>query len=108
MALKLKDHAHVRGYIGLLLICKLGNSFISAVGSLYLLELGYSQSTFAAMEVIHLPLELYFGYLSGVLGKTKQMTQFIRIISLQHIAVISVDCIGYNIYRICEPRRAKQ
>lgn len=56
LALQLKDHSHVRRYIGLLLIIKLGNSFLSAVGFLYLMELGYSQSTFAAMEIIHLPL----------------------------------------------------
>lgn len=56
LALQLKDNLNIRHYINLLLVCKLGNSFLSAVGSLYLLELGYSQSTFAAMEVVHLPL----------------------------------------------------
>ena len=56
LAFRLKDHKHVKTYMTILLFIKLGSSFLNSIGPLYLLELGYTQSTFAAMEVVHLPL----------------------------------------------------
>lgn len=106
LAWKLKDQKQLRLYILFLLLCGVGNSFINSISKLYFIENGFPTSIFAAIELFHLPLELFFSVMTGKLKKEKQIERFylVKLILAFQVCKVkyTIKCqIGYFIHIFC-------